>query len=399
MPRQIGEANLTNDQEQEQQLEPFTRKEFEQGIRKTAFAFRGYNVTNLGETPKLLSHKVFGPIMEQHLARGSEICAEVMETPVDLVKRVREEKEATLEEYHEAVAMIVAVEQAHIEIMQTFFDIKLANADMIYGFSLGEVAALVAAGVLRMKDALRIPLLMSRDAVDLAKDVTLGVLFSRAAELPVRNVQRICNEINGEGQGVVGISAFLAPNSMLLIGQGDTLDRLKARKAEICSERVHIRRNDHKWPPLHTPIVWQRNITNRSQFLMHTMEGACRAPEPRILSLVTGDFSYDEVNTREIIGDWVDHPQQLWSAVDKTLSGGIETVVHVGPQPNIIPATFDRLATNVTLQTKGTFRMRTLSRLANQGWISAILPSRANLLRAPNVRHVVLEEWLLQQKV
>ena len=383
----------------EGQLDSVTREALQKGIKKTAFAFRGYNVTNLGETPKLLAHKTFGPIVERHLKQGSEVCAEVMETPVDLLKRVREEKEATLEEYHEAVAMIVAVEQAHIEILETFFDIQLTDADMLYGFSLGEISALVASGVLRMKDALRIPLLMSRDAVDLARDVTLGVLFSRAAEISVQNVKRLCLEINREGQGVVGISAHLAPNSMLLIGQADTLDRLAARKSEICSQRVHIRRNDNKWPPLHTPIVWQRNITNRSQFLMHTMEGACRAPDPRILSLVTGDFSYNDLNIREIIGNWVDHPQQLWAAVEKTLAGGIETVVHVGPQPNIIPATFERIATNVLLQTKGKFRMRTLSRLANQGWISAILPKRASLLRAPNVQQVVLEQWLLKQKV
>jgi [acyl-carrier-protein] S-malonyltransferase len=376
-----------------------SREQLKKGIKKTAFAFRGYNVTNLGETPKLLRHKVFGPVIEKYLRRGSEICADVLQTPVDLVQRVRDEKEATLEEYHEALSLVVTVEQAHVEILKTFFDISLSDGDMMFGFSLGEISALVAGGVLRMDDALAIPLKMSRDAVELSHNVTLAVLFSRSAKLPYKNVQKICMEINAEGQGVIGVSAVLAPNSMLMIGQGNTLDRFAARRAEISPARVYLRRNDHQWPPLHTPIVWERNIPNRSQYMMHTMQGACRVSKPPVLSLVTGQFSYDEVNMRDIIGDWVDHPQLLWDAVDTTLARGNETVVHVGPQPNIIPATFERLANNVTLQTKGKFRMRTLSRIVEQRWLTGILPRRATLLRAPKLRHIILEEWLLQQKM
>ena len=113
---------------------------------------------------------------------------------------------------------------------------------------------------------------------------------------------------------------------------------------------------------------------------------------------MTGDFSYDGNNLRDILGDWIDKPQLLWEAVDMTLLRGVETVVHVGPQPNIIPATFSRLATNVALLTKDRFSVQTLSRIVNYGWLSAILPKRANLLRAPGIVHTNLEDWLLEQK-
>ena len=33
---------------------------------EAAFAFRGYNVTNLGRTPELLEHPAYGPIVEKH---------------------------------------------------------------------------------------------------------------------------------------------------------------------------------------------------------------------------------------------------------------------------------------------------------------------------------------------
>src|SRR2546421_688582 len=36
----------------------------------TAFAFRGYNVTNLGRTPELLDHPAYGPVVRAALSEG-----------------------------------------------------------------------------------------------------------------------------------------------------------------------------------------------------------------------------------------------------------------------------------------------------------------------------------------
>ena len=44
----------------------------------TAFAFRGYNVTNLGRTDELLAHRIYGPLVEAHLreaARSPATCS------------------------------------------------------------------------------------------------------------------------------------------------------------------------------------------------------------------------------------------------------------------------------------------------------------------------------------
>jgi len=43
--------------------------------------------------------------------------------------------------------------------------------------------------------------------------------------------------------------------------------------------------------------------------------------------------------------------------------------------------------------------MHTLSRIVQYGWLSAVLPKRTNLLRAPGIVHVTLEDWLLQQDI
>jgi [acyl-carrier-protein] S-malonyltransferase len=130
------------------------------------------------------------------------------------------------------------------------------------------------------------------------------------------------------------------------------------------------------------------------------MRGGLQPPCPPVFSLVTGDVSYDDFHARDILRDWADHPQRLWDAVYATLAGGITTVIHVGPAPNVIPATFHRLGENIRQQTAGRslgkMGMRAAAGLARRPWLSALLPSRAALLRAPLLKHVILEDWLLE---
>ena len=366
-------------------------------IQSTAFAFRGYNVTNLGRTAELLADSRYEETLALHLEAAARTCSDVSGEPVDLIARVRREEETTLATYDEAVSLIVAVEQAQLTILREQFDVDFAKAKMAYGYSLGEISALVSCGVLSMDAALRIPLMLTPDCVALAEEVTLGILFSRRAVLPMHDVNRLCLRINSEGQGVMGISAYLAPNSVLLMGQGDTLQRYKACLRDDVDETAHLRLHGGDFPPLHTPILWERYIPNRAALLMHTMPGGFVAPQPKLLSLVTGKFSYNDYNAREIIQRWIDHPQRLWDAVYETLDSGVERVIHVGPAPNIIPSTFKRLSDNVEVQTRGRLGVHALKAIVPHPWLKRILPSQAALLRAPLVEHVVLEDWLLEQ--
>ena len=366
-------------------------------LTSTAFAFRGYNETNLGRSGELLAHPRYGECVAEHLEAASRTCADVIEQPVDLIDRVRRGEETSLATYAEAVALIVAMEQAQVAICRDQFGCEFSQAKMAYGYSLGEISALVACGTLDMDAALRIPLALTPDCIALADDVTLGILFSRRAVLPMHDVNRLCLRINNEGRGVMGLSAYLAPNSVLLMGQGDTLKRYKSRMKDEVDDSAHLRLHGGDWPPLHTPILWDRNIPNRAAVMMHTMRGGFSAPQPNILSLVTGKFSYNDYNTREIIQRWIDHPQRLWDAVYETLDVGVERVVHVGPAPNIIPSTFKRLSDNVDTQTRGRIGVRTLKAIVPHPWLKRILPSQAALLRAPLVEHIVLEDWLLSQ--
>jgi len=366
-----------------------------------AVAFRGYNTANLGRCAELLNHARFGPTLERYLREASQICADAIRQRVDLVKRVRENRETDLESYPEAISLIVAASLAQLEILGEHFNFEYLRARMVFGYSLGELTAVIASGVFEMQHALKLPLAVAADCVALAENVTMGVLFSRGPVLDFDEVKRLCLHITSEGAGVLGISSFLAPNTVLLLGQYETVDRFGQMMHDIFPKRVYLRKNSDKWPPVHTPLVWQKNIPNRVGVLAHTLPGGFTKPNPPVFSLVTCKASYNDFNAREILMQWIDHPQRLWEAVYETLACGAETVIHVGPGPNLVPATFQRLRDNVQAQLTGNslnkMGLRAMARAVRRPWLTAVLPSRTALLRAPAVEHIILEDWLLEQ--
>jgi [acyl-carrier-protein] S-malonyltransferase len=371
-------------------------------IGTAAFAFRGYDQNNLGRSPELLAHPVYGPIVRAGLDEASRITAQAVGRPVDLAARVEAQAPSTLDSFAEDVATIVAMELGQLRILEEVFEVPVHEARLSFGYSIGELSAMVLGRVFALDQILPIPLGFAGDCAELARDATLGVLFSRGAILHAEDVDRLCIAVSSQGAGLIGPSAYLSPNTVLVIGQGDTLDRLEPLMGEYLPPKVHLRRKPHQWPPLHTPLVWQKNIPNRTAMALYRVGGGLQKPRPTVLSCVTGTASYDELNSRDLLIHWVDHPQRLWDVICETLAAGIDLVVHVGPGPNLVPATFERIANNV-LKQMGNRYVKALGRgvasLNQHAWLARLLPSKAALLRAPFIAHLVLEDWLLAQRV
>jgi [acyl-carrier-protein] S-malonyltransferase len=191
----------------------------------------------------------------------------------------------------------------------------------------------------------------------------------------------------------------LSPNTYLVVGQGDTVQRFRAEMKDQIPVPVHIRINEHRWPPLHTTIVRQDFIADRAGLLLEKLHTGPFPPRPEVISLVTGRRGYAEHTARETLRQWVDHPQRLWDGICEVLASDVKTILHFGPEPNLIPATFARLRENIQALGHGhwaqTYGMKAVTSMARRPWLATILPARAALLRAPFVRHVVVEDWLL----
>ena len=166
------------------------------------------------------------------------------------------------------------------------------------------------------------------------------------------HVQRLCSSISSRGHGLVGPSTYLSPYQVLLLGQGDTLDLLEAEMRQYLPAAVTLRRRPNHWPPLHTPLVWERSVPNRAAVALYHTDGGHQKPKPTVVSCTTGRANYDEWNSREILTEWTDHPQRLWDVLEHTLASGAELIVHVGPEPKLIPTAFDRLSGKIMKQLK-----------------------------------------------
>lgn len=368
------------------------------GIADAALAFRGYNVTNLGRTAELLAASAYRPIVAHELDRFSCVCSDVVGRPVDLQTAVQQGLEFDLDRYAEAITLVVAVESAQLRLLAEVHGVDYRSARLTFGYSLGEMVAVCASGAFRLEELVRVPLAMAADCAELARDARLAILFSRERSLPESDVRRLCAQVSREGRGTVGVSAILSPNTFLLVGQRSSIDRFRCLMAKVL-RTAQVRYNPHRWPPLHTPIVRQRHVTDRAAVLLESLTPGTFPPRPPVVSLVTGKRSYDEHSAIELLRQWIDHPQRLWDAVCETLAAGVRTVLHIGPAPNVIPATFSRLGENVRQQTNGrswsSYGRKALAGMVERPWLSALLPASTSLLRAPQVEQVILEDWLL----
>ena len=381
----------------------FMQPDIREDLKGTAWAFRGYNVTNLGRTPELLEHSAYGPIVDLHLKEASELYSSATMQRGDLVKRVRLREETTLDTYGEAVSLIVAAELAQLEVLREFFGIEVDGARLAVGYSLGEVSALVATGVYRLESLLTPILSLSTDCVELARNTRMGIVFSRGPALDVQAIEKLCVEVTAKAQGTICISSYLAPNSVLVLGQDRSLDLFKQETKSRFPRQIHVKENPDRWPPIHTAIVRQKNVPDRASVMLETVAGGFQAPSIPIISAITGDNSYNEFNSRQILYDWVDHPQQLWSVIERLLASDIHRIIHVGPEPNIIPATLNRLSMNVTAQlgqrNLTSMGLRAVSSIVHsRPWLTQYLSRNAALLRAPLLEQVVLEDWLLENQ-
>ncbi|APW60507.1 hypothetical protein BSF38_01977 [Paludisphaera borealis] len=372
-------------------------------IATVAFAFRGYDVTNQGRSHELLEHRAFGPVVRAVLDEASAICSEALGAKIDLAARVRSRSPSTLETYAQDAATIVAMELAQVQLLEEFFGIEIGRACLSFGYSIGEVSALIAAEVYRMDQLLPVVLGLADDTASLMVDTTMGILFTRGPALPIDEVERLSRRISSQGRGLIGLSALLSPNAALLIGQGDTVDQFGLAMTDELTVKASLRRKPNRFPPLHTPLVRKRSIPNRAAVALYNVSGGDQAPSPKLVSCVTGAASYTEWNSREILIDWTDHPQRLWDVIDRTLASETRLIVHVGPEPTLIPATFSRLSENV-IEFMRSRRLEHVGRyvipgLSRHTWLTRMLPAGAALIRAPFVTHLILEDWLVAQDV
>jgi [acyl-carrier-protein] S-malonyltransferase len=187
------------------------------------------------------------------------------------------------------------------------------------GHSLGEFAALVAAGVLELEDALRIVAVRGRE-MQRAGEERPGTMTALVG-LGSADAEALCDEARGDD--VLLVANENSPQQVVISGSVSAIERAEALAAgrRVRTVRLNVAGAFHS--PLMEPAV---------QALSAAIDEATFSP-PRFLvaSNVTGTVVADPDEMRELCKRHVVSPVRWEACVGALAAAGAETFVEAGP--------------------------------------------------------------------
>jgi [acyl-carrier-protein] S-malonyltransferase len=187
------------------------------------------------------------------------------------------------------------------------------------GHSLGEFAALVAASVLEVEDALRIVVVRGRE-MQRAGEQRPGAM-SALVGLGTAEAAALCDEARGDGELLVANEN--SAQQVVISGSVSAVERAEALAADRRVRVIRLRVAGAFHSPLMEPAV---------EALSATIDEARFAP-PRfpVASNVTGTLVTDPIWLRELCKRHVVSPVRWEASAQALAAGGADTFVEAGP--------------------------------------------------------------------
>ena len=195
--------------------------------------------------------------------------------------------------------------------------------DVVLGHSLGEYAALVAAGAIRFEDAVK---LVRRRGQYMQGAVPLGK-GGMAAVLGLSDdmMREICESVTRESKtGLVEAANFNAPEQVVVAGDNETLQVLMERCRESGAKRSILLNVS---APFHCSLMKPAALKMEARL----REIEIIAPKIPVVQNVTADYETDPQSIRRNLVDQVCAPVR-WTESIKTLwDNQVENFVECGP--------------------------------------------------------------------
>ena len=195
--------------------------------------------------------------------------------------------------------------------------------DVVLGHSLGEYAALVAAGAIRFEDAVK---LVRRRGQYMQGAVPLGQ-GGMAAVIGLSDevVQEICSAVTRESQkGVVEAANFNAPHQIVVAGDNETLRVLIERCKKEGAKRAILLNVS---APFHCSLMKPAALKMQEQL----RETEIIAPKVPVIQNVSAAYETDPESIRRNLVDQIYTPVR-WAESIKTLGiNQVENFVECGP--------------------------------------------------------------------
>lgn len=189
------------------------------------------------------------------------------------------------------------------------------------GHSLGEYAALTAAGALTVEDAAALVAARGRAMRTAAEDRegTMGVLVAAPAD----EVEALVREVRAAGAGV-WVANVNAPGQTVVSGSPEGIDRVDAEAPSIGAKMIRLRVGG----AFHSPYMAPAAEALRTA-LKNTAFATAHLPVVANVDAVpyAGDCDWPELGTRQLTGP------VLWEQSVRTLTGalGCGRLVELGP--------------------------------------------------------------------
>jgi len=218
---------------------------------------------------------------------------------------------------------------------------KGLEASFSAGHSVGEYAALYAAGAFSFEDGLRL-VRKRAELMDKAARENGGAM---AAILGLSPDQVKEATINASDAGVVVAANFNSPIQTVISGQLEAVEKACVIAKEMGAKRIVPLKVSGAF---HSPLMQSAADEMRSVLAGTTMTD-CRIP---VVANITGDFeqSADEIKAnlaRQVVGTvrWID-------SIEKLILSGVDTFVELGPG-NVLAGLVKRISTQVNVYSAG----------------------------------------------
>ena len=191
--------------------------------------------------------------------------------------------------------------------------------EAVAGHSLGEYAALVAAGVLDFSDALR--LVNARASLMAEAGETQQGTMAAILGMEIEQLQQLCTGT----EGVVNIANYNCPGQLVISGEVDAVNQVvELARAEIGARRCRLLPVSGAF---HSPLM----VPAQQKFGSVLNSVPMQPPKVDMAMNVTGAFATDVENIRHLLFQQITQPVR-WEKILHTVGQtGITHFVEVGP--------------------------------------------------------------------
>ncbi|MCI9417249.1 MAG: ACP S-malonyltransferase [Eubacterium sp.] len=259
----------------------------------------------------------------QYVGMGKEFydaigaCREVYEmaseaSGLDVAKLCFEENEQIHITEYTQIAMLATEAAIYAALKE-----KGYTPDLTAGLSLGEYGALIASGVMRMKDAFSI---IRKRGIYMQNAVPFGGAMSAVLGLDASSIEKICEET----EGIVSIANYNCPGQIVITGEKGAVDAASSALKEAGAKRV-VPLNVSG--PFHSPMLLKAG-TQLGEALAEIEIAENFIP---YVANVTADYVTKAEDVKPLLTKQVASSVRWQQTVERMIADGADTFVEIGP--------------------------------------------------------------------